>query len=130
MFSLFKSRLKLPASFDRWSEVDVVVSSDHLHSGPSVLHVRTLKRWLEEYSRWRAGYDEFIRAERTLLDGGFTDDFDHRQFEHYAALFIQTGQWHAMLLALLEDAPEAERSRYLTEIDGFLADLRKKIGKA
>lgn len=114
----------------RRSDVDVVVASDLLHEGPSVLDVRTLKRWLDEYSRWRAGYDEFLKVERTLLDGGFSDDFDHRHFEHYAALFLQTGQWHAILLGLLDDVPDSERSRYLTEIDGFLANLRKKLGRA
>ena len=130
MFTLFKSRPKLPASFERWSEVDIVAGSELLYSGPSVLEVRSLKRWVDEYERWRAGYDEFIKAARTVLDGGgFTDDFDRRQFEHYAAMFLQSGQWRAILLLLLEDVSEPERSRYLTELDGLLAELREQMAK-
>lgn len=129
MFTLFQSRPKLPASFNRWSEVDLVAGSELLHEGPSVLDIRTLKQWLDAYERWRAGYDAFTKAAGTLESSGFTDDFDRRQHEHYAALFLQSGQWRAMLLMLLEDVPESERSQYVAEIDGILADLRKRIGK-
>ena len=127
MFTLFKSRPKLPASFERWSEVDGITSSEFLHEGPSVLDIRTLKQWLDAYERWRAGYDAFARAAGTLDSSGFTDDFDRRQYEHYVALFLQSGQWHAILIKLLEDVPEPERSRYVADIDGVLADLRKRI---
>jgi hypothetical protein len=129
MFRLFKSRPKLPASFDRWSDVDVVAGSELLHEGPSVLDIRTLKQWLDAYERWRSGYDAFVKAARTLDSGGFIDDFDRRQYEHYTALFLQSGQWHAILLMLLENVPEAERSRYVAEIDGVLADLRKRFAR-
>jgi len=129
MFTLFKSRPKLPASFERWSEVDIIAGSELLHEVPSVLDIRTLKQWLDAYERWRAGYDAFAKAAGTLDSGGFTDDFDRRQHEHYAALFLQSGQWRAILLMLLEDVPESERFRYMAEIDGILADLRKKIAR-
>lgn len=128
MFTLFKSRPKLPASFDRWSEVDVVAGSELLHEGPSVLDIRTLKQWLDAYERWRAGYDAFVKAAGTLSGGGsFVDDFDRRQHEHYAALFLQSGQWRAILLLLLEGVPDSERDRYVQEIDRVLADLRKRM---
>ena len=129
MFTLFKSRPKLPASFDRWSEVDIIVGSELLHEGPSVLDVRSLKQWLDAYERWRDGYDAFVKAAGTLDGGGFTDDFDRRQYDHYAGLFFQSGQWRAILLLLLEDVPDSERSRYVAEIDGILADLRKRIAR-
>ena len=127
MFSLFKSRPKLPASFERWSEVDIIAGSELLHEGPSVLDVRSLERWLDNYRRWRDGYDAFIKAAGTFSTGGFTDDFDRRQYEHYVGLFFQSGQWRAILLMLLEDVPEAERSRYLAEIDASLSDLRERM---
>ena len=127
MFTLFKSRPKLPASFDRWSEVDIIAGSELLREGPTVLNIRTLKQWIDAYERWRAGYDVFAKAASTSDSAGFTDDFDRRQHEHYAALFLQSGQWHAILLMLLEDVPEPERSGYLDDIDGILADLRKRI---
>jgi hypothetical protein len=129
MFTLFKSRPKLPASFDRWSEVDVIAGSELLHEGPSVLDIRTLKQWLDAYERWRAGYGAFAKVAGTLDRGSFTDDFDRRQHEHYAALFLQSGQWRVILLMLLEDVPESERSRYVAEIDGILADLRLRIAR-
>ena len=47
-----------------------------------------------------------------------------RQYEHYAGLFFQSGQWHAILLMLVEEVSEPERMRYLGEIDGFLEELR------
>ena len=79
MFTLFKSRPKLPASFERWSEVDITADSELLYEGPSVLDVRSLKQWLDAYRRWRDGYDAFIKAADTLSSGGFADDFDgHR----------------------------------------------------
>jgi hypothetical protein len=128
--SLFSSRPKLPESFKRWTAVDTLASSECLHEGPSVLEVRTFKRWLDAYERWRGGYDEYLKAVRTLAGSdSFVDDFDRRQCEHYTALFIQSGQWRALLLMLLQDAAASERSRYLAEIDGFLADLRKRIEK-
>jgi hypothetical protein len=71
----------------------------------------------------------FIKAAGTFGGGGFTDDFDRRQYEHYTGLFFQSGQWHAILLMLLEDISESERSRYLAEIDGFLAGLRERMVK-
>lgn len=129
MFTLFKSRPNLPASFNLWSEVDIVAGSEYLHEGPSVADIRTLKQWLDTYVRWRAGYDAFVKAAGTLESADFTDDFDRRQHEHYAALFLQSGQWRAILLMLLEDLPEAERSRYVAEIDGILVDLRRRIAR-
>lgn len=129
MFELFKSRPKLPPSFERWSEVDIVAGSERLHEGPSVLDVRAFNEWLDAYERWRAGYDAFIKAVGTLSGVGFMDDFDRRQYEHYAGLFFQSGQWRAILLMLVEDVSDAERSRYLAEMDGFLDDLRDRIAK-
>jgi hypothetical protein len=128
MFSLFQTRPKLPASFERWNEVDGVASSEFLHEGPSVLDVRNLKQWLDPYERWNAGYIAFVKAERTILDGGgFSDDFDRRQYDYYTALFFQSGEWLAILLMLLEDVSESDRSRYLAEIDSCLSDLRRRI---
>ena len=127
MFTLFKSRPKLPESFERWSEVDIIAGSELLHEGPSVLDVRSLKRWLDAYGRWRGGCDAFIKAAGTLDGGGFADDFDRRQYEHYTALFLQSGQWRAILLMLLEDVSESERSRYLAELDGLLTGLRERM---
>ena len=127
MFALFKSRPKLPASFERWKDVELIASSELLYEGPSVLDVRSFERWLDTYKRWKDGYDAFIKAAGTVAGDEFTDEFDCRQHEHYAGLFLQSGQWHAMLLMLLEDVSEADRSRYLAEIDGSLVGLRKKI---
>lgn len=127
MFALFKSKPKLPASFERWNDVDIIVSSEELHVGPSVLDIRSLKQWLDTYRRWRDGYEAFVKAADTLGGSGFTDDFDRRQYGHYTALFIQSGQWRAILLMLLEDVSEPERSRYLAELDGFLAGLRERL---
>jgi hypothetical protein len=127
MFTLFRARPKLPASFELWREVDVIAGSELLHEGPSVLDVRSLKQWLDAYERWRAGYDAYVKAAGTLSREGFKDDFDRRQYEHYTGLFIQSGQWHAILLMLLEDVSEPERSRYLAELDGNLASLRKRM---
>lgn len=130
MFNLFKSQPKLPESFNRWSEVDVVASSEYLHEGPSVDNVRTLKHWLDAYERWRSGYDAFVKAAGVSIGSvKLTDDFDRRQLEHYAALFLQSGQWHAILLMLLEDVSDSERSRYMTEIDLILVELRKRIAE-
>ncbi len=125
MFNMFKAQPRLPLSFERWSEVDVIASSEELHCGPSVTAVRTLDQWLDEYERWRAGYDEFIKAE--CAAPGISDDFDKRQHEHYAALLLQSGQWRAILLKLLPDCPESELSKYLAEIDSCLAKLRNRI---
>lgn len=127
MFTLFEYRPQLPASFERWSEVDIVTDSEMLYRGPPILEVRSLKRWLDEYERCRAGYDEFIKAAQRGCGGGFTDDFDRRLFEHYAAMLLQSGQWRAILLMLLEDPSDAERSRYLSELDGLLAYLREQM---
>jgi hypothetical protein len=127
MFTLFKSRPKLPASFERWREVDTIAGSELLYEGPSVLDVRSLKQWLDAYRRWRDGYDAFVKAAATLGGDGSTDEFDRRQYEHYTGLFFQSGQWHAILLMLLEGVSESERSRYLTELDGLLADLRERM---
>lgn len=127
MFTLFNSSPELPDSFDRWSEVDLIAASEHLHEGPAVDHIRTLKQWIDEYERWRAGYDAFAKAAGTISSGGFTDDFDRRQCEHYAALLLQSGQWRAILLMLLEDVPASDRSQYVGELDGILADLRSRI---
>ena len=127
MFTLFKSRPQLPASFERWSQVDIIAGSELLYEGPSVLDVRSLERWLEDYRRWRDGYDALIKAAGTLRSGDFADDFDRRQYEHYLGLFLQSGQWRAILLMLLEDVPEAERSRHLAELDGFLSHLRERM---
>jgi hypothetical protein len=131
MFKIFAPRSKLPASFDRWEEVDIITSSQNLHSGPPISEIRTLAQWLDSYGRWRGCHDEFLKAEQTIpVDGKFIDEFDQRQHEHYAALFIQSAQWHAMLLMLLEEIDETERSRYLTELDGIMADLRKRIAQS
>jgi hypothetical protein len=127
MFSFFKSQPKLPASFERWSEVDLIAGSELLHEGPSVLDVRSLERWVDDYRRWRDGYDAFDKAASTLSSGGFIDDFDRRQYEHYVGLFLQSGQWRAILLMLLEDITEADRSRYLAELDIALSDLRERM---
>lgn len=126
--SLFSSRPELPESFKRWTNVDVIAGSERLYGGPSVVEVRTFKGWLDAYDRWRGGYDEYLRAAGTLSGSdSFTDDFDRRQCEHYTALFVQSGQWHAILLMLLKDVPASEQSRYLAEIDGFLVDLRQRL---
>src|SRR5882757_6553486 len=74
---------KLPASFARWQEVDVIASSEYLHAGPSVLDITTYKQWLDAYARWQAGYDAYLKAAGALGDGMFTDDFDRRQYGHY-----------------------------------------------
>jgi hypothetical protein len=125
---LFSSRPELPVSFKRWTNVDVIAGSECLHEGPSIAEVRTFKRWLDAYERWRGGYDEYLKAVGTLSGSDtFVDDFDRRQCEHYTALFLQSGQWYAILLMLLKDVPGSEQSRYLAEIDRFLADLRKRL---
>ncbi|MBE0702131.1 MAG: hypothetical protein IH582_03015 [Afipia sp.] len=105
----------------------MIAGSELLHEGPSVRDVRSLKRWLDAYRRWRDGYDAFIKAIGTFSSGGFTDELDRRQYEHYVGLFFQSGQWHAILLMLLEDVPEAERTRHLAELDGVLSDLSERI---
>lgn len=104
MLSLFKSPPILPASFERWSSVDVLISSELIHEGPSIRDVRSLKCWLDVYRRWRSGYDEFIKSTGTISDGVFLDAFDRRQYEHYAGLLLQSGQWRAILLMLLDFA--------------------------
>jgi hypothetical protein len=126
--SLFSSRPELPASFKRWTNVDVIAGSECLHEGPSVVEVRTFKRWLDAYERWPGGFGEYLKAVGTLSGSDtFVDALDRRQHEHYTALFVQSGQWHAILLMLLKDFPASEESRYLAEIDGFLSDLRKRL---
>jgi hypothetical protein len=122
--SLFSSKPKLPESFKRWANLDTLASSECLYEGPSVLEVRTFKRWLDAYERWRGGHDVYLMA---INGDSLVDDFDRRQHEHYTALFIQSGQWHAILLMLLQDVPASEQSRCLAEIDGLLADLRKRL---
>ncbi len=130
IFKIFAPRSKLPASFDRWEEVDIITSSENLPSGPHISEIRTLAQWLDAYGRWRGCHDEFLKAEQTIpVDGKLIDEFDKRQHEHYSALFLQSGQWHAVLLMLLEEITEAERSRYIAEIDGILAELRRNIAR-
>lgn len=130
MFSLFKSGGKLPDSFERWSMMDIIVSSEELASGPSIGKIRNLAQWLDQHERWQAGYDELIKAEQTLAaTNGYTDDFDRRQHEHYAALLLQSGQWLAILLKLLKDLPEERQSRHLHDLDARLDTLRHRIGQ-
>jgi len=107
----------------------MITGSELLAEGPSVLEIRSLMQWLDTYRRWRDGYEAFLKAAVTLGRGEFTDEFDRRQYEQYTGLFFQSGQWRAILLILLENVPESERSRYLAEMDGFLADLRGRLAK-
>ena len=109
--------------------MDIIAGSEQLHEGPGVFEILTLNEWLRAFERWRAGYDAFLKAASSIGKGGFTDDFDRRQHEHYAGLFFQSGQWHAILLMLIEveDVSEPERERYLGEMDSFLEELRGRM---
>lgn len=127
---LFSSSRNLPPSFERWSKVDAVVASESLHAGPSVQEVRTLKQWLSAYRNWRAGYLAFLKSTETAAHIDSIDQFDRRQLEHYAALLLQSGQWHAILLLLIEDVDDSDQSHYLSKIDKFLGRLREIIAKA
>lgn len=127
MFEFFRSSPKLPASFDRWSEVEVLVSSEHLYHGPSIGKIQTSDQWRDTYKRWRTGYDVFLKA-GTLPDAMIFDrDLDRRQYEHYAALLLQSGQWHAILLMLAEQIADVDRAQFVAEMDTILADLRRRI---
>ncbi|HEY4414530.1 MAG TPA: hypothetical protein VGO57_02470 [Verrucomicrobiae bacterium] len=121
--------MKLPVSFDRWQEVDVIVSSECLYAEPSVLEVTTYKQWLDAYARWQVGYDAYRKAVDSMADGELGDDFERRLYAHYTGLFYQSGHWHAILLMLLKQVAETERSRHLAEMDGILAGLGEKIAR-
>lgn len=131
MLSLFKFDNKLPESFERWGTVSIIVSSENLASSPYIGKIRNLDQWLDAHGRWQAGYDELVKAEQTLAStNGYTDDFDRRQHEHYAALLLQSGQWLAILLKLLKDLPEETQSRHLQDLEARLDTLRQSLERA
>jgi len=127
MFSLFKSKPSIPASFDRWEEVEMIAASELLFEGPSIGKVRSLKDWLDEYNRWSDGYKALCKAAGTGDKLAFSDGIDRRLYEHYCALFLQSGQWRAILLQNLTEVSDADHAVHLAELDRHLGDLRRRI---
>ena len=106
----------------------MIIGSELLDQGPSLTDIQSLGNWVDAYERWRSGYEAYLKAAANL-NGDATDEFEDRQYEHYTALFLQSGQWHAIFLLLLKNVPEEERAGYLAELDGFLAELRGRMLK-
>jgi len=132
MISISKllQRPRPPTSFDRWREV-VPPEYGYLAEGkPSPPDVNTLRKWLRSYARWQAGYQGLLEIEQDLeVRARSMDEVDRRHHEYFAALFMQSAQWHAILLMLVRDGSEPERSKHLAEIDRTLAELRRRITK-
>jgi hypothetical protein len=104
----------------------VIPHYDYLVKGnPCPPDVEHLKQWLKSYSRWKAGYDGFLDIERSLELRG--RPVAQRTHEYFVALLLQSGQWHAALLLMVNDASQPERDRWLAELDAALAELRKRI---
>ena len=55
------------------------------------------------------------------------DEMDRRHHEYFAALLLQSAQWHAILLTWVKDFPEVQRREHLEGIDRVLAELRKRL---
>lgn len=95
---------------------------------PEPPHADTFTKWFKCYQRWQSAYAGFLEIERHLEEGSTAaDERDRRHHEFFAALLLQSAQWHAILLMLLKDVAEAERAERLAEIDQYLVELRKRI---
>jgi len=125
------TRHQTPDSFKNWREA-MIPNFLYLGRGkPSPPEADTLKKWFRSYERWQKGYEGFLAIEQHLKSlAKPMDQSDRRHYESFAALLLQSGQWHAILLTMLKDTPEAQRAERLAEIDRTLADLRKRIAEA
>lgn len=130
MFSLSKlfKAAEPTVGCHRWSEF-VPPEFIYLSEGkPVPTDVDKLNNWLKSYERWRASYAAFVRNEQALEKSTLAqDEADRRNREYYVALLLQSAQWHAILLLLVKDVSDLERSKQLAEIDVALAELRKRI---
>ena len=130
MFSLSKL-FKAPgptAGCQRWSEFVPPEFIYLTEGGPSPPDVERLSKWLMSYARWRASYEGFVKNEQELESSAvLQEEDDRRHREAFVALYLHSGQWHAILLNLVKDVSESERAKHLGEIDGALAELRKRI---
>jgi hypothetical protein len=127
-FSRLFGRPQPPDSYKSWNEA-VIPEFNYLQEGqPVPTDVDKLKKWLKSFARWKAGYEGFLEIERSLkCRGRPMDEWDRRCYEHFSALLLASGQWHATLLRPVKDVSEPERARLLAEIDGALGELRKRI---
>lgn len=130
MFSLFKL-FKTPqptVGCQRWSEFVPPEFIYLTEGGPSPPDVETLDNWLRSYARWQASYQGFVKNEQDLESSTLLqEETDRRHREAFVALYLHSGQWHAILLMLVRDVSEPERAKHLGDIDGALAELRKRI---
>lgn len=129
MFSLSKFFTPQPTvGCQRWSEF---VPPEFIYldeGGPSPPDVEKLSNWLKSYARWQASYEAFVKNEQALESGRMLPDAtDLRHRESFAALYLHSAQWHAILLMLVKDVSEAERAKKLADIDGILPELRRRI---
>ena len=117
-----------PSSVESWSEA-VPPEFTYLAEGnPDPQDADTFKKWSKSYQRWQSAYAGFLEIERHLEQlSKATDERDRRHHEFFAALLLQSGQWHAILLMLLKDVAEGERAERLVGIDRDLLELRKRI---
>jgi len=117
-----------PDSYESWHEA-VIPEFIYLQEGhPIPTDVDKHKKWLKSFARWKTGYEGFLEIERALeRRGRRMDERDRRSYEHFSALLLASGQWHATLLLLVKDGSEPERAELLAEIDRALAELRKRI---
>ncbi len=108
----------------RWSEF-VPPDFNYLsEGGPNPRDVYSFKSWSRSYARWWTSYEAYLANEHADLA---QDETDKRHREFFAALYLQSAQWHAILLSLIKDAPEPERTKCLSELDGALAGLRQRF---
>jgi hypothetical protein len=124
------SRHKTPQSFQSWREA-VIPRFLYLQGGnPTPPNADTLQKWVRSYDKWRMAYEGFLEIDQHLNSlSRLEDETDQRHREFYAAVLLQSGQWHVILLLMLKDIPEAERGERRTEIDRLLTDLRKRIAQ-
>ena len=108
----------------RWSEFVPPEFNFLSEGGPNPQDVYVFKNWLRSYARWRTSYEAFAANEHAELA---QDETDQRHREFFAALYLKSAQWHAILLMLIKNVPEPERAKYLGELDGSLAGLRQRF---
>jgi len=112
----------------RWSEFVPPEFIYLTEGGPSPPDVEKQDKWLRSYARWRVSYEGFVKNEQELESSALPqEETDRRHREAFVALYLHSGQWHAILLMLVKDVPEPERAKHLGEIDGTLVELRKRI---
>lgn len=121
-------RAQPPTSFERWRDA---VPAEFLYvraGSPDFPNADTHKKWLKSFARWKTGCQGFLAIEQHLEPRArLTEEVDRRHHEFFAALFLQSAQWHAILLTWVKDVSAERRAEHLAEIDRALAELRKRI---